>query len=103
PDLGGNFDTRLRQRVESAVAQPIDVAQGQPVRLECLAGTDDHPAARRVELHHEERLALRLAGAEAKSAALTDRIARNAFMPAEHAPVEMHDLARLRDAGTQPV
>ncbi len=54
---------------------------------------------RGIEPHDVERLADR----EAEAAALADGVVDDALVAAEHAAVEMDDLAGLRGAGPQPL
>ena len=88
-----------RNAAERLVAQPVDLAQMQPARRQRLARADDHPPAGRVEMDHIERLADR----DADAAALADRVVDDALVAAEHAPVDMDDVARLAGAGLQPL
>ena len=81
------FGRNVRQR---AVAQPVDVAQIDLVGLQRLARADDDARALGVEMHDVERLAR----GDADAAALADRVAQDAVMAAEHAAVDMDDVAR---------
>ncbi len=82
--LGGNV-------AEAAIAEPVDVAQMDALRLQRLARADDHAAAGGVEMHDVERLAR----GDADAAALADRVVQDAVMAAEHAPVDVDDVARF--------
>src|SRR5262245_65480180 len=66
-------------------------------RAQPLARADHHLAALGIELDHVEWLSCR----HANPAPLTDRIVDDAVMPAEHVPVNMDDVARLRGARAQ--
>ena len=83
--------------VERGVAEPIHVAQHEAADEKRLARTDDDAPVIRIELHHIERLAL----GDADAAALADGEMDDAVMAAEHAAVDMHDIAGLRRAGLQ--
>ena len=78
-----------RDVVERAVAQPVDGAQIDLVGLQRLARADDDARPLGVEVHDVERLA----GGDADAAPLADRVAQDAVMAAEHAAVDMDDVA----------
>ena len=81
---GGNVRKRR-------VTQPVDVAQIDLVGLQRLARADDDARALGVEVDDIERLA----GGNADAAALADRVAQDAVMAAEHAAVDMDDVAGI--------
>ena len=87
--LGEEFEPVGRDGVERTVAQPVDVAQEDLARLQRLARTDDDAGPLGIEMHDIERLA----GRDADAAPLADRVAQDAFMAAEHAAVDMDDVA----------
>ncbi len=60
------------------------------MRLQRFARPDDDARALGIQMHDVERLA----GRDADAAALADRVAQDAVVPAEHPPVDMDDLAR---------
>src|SRR5262249_55822062 len=86
-----DLETLADGAVERAVADPVDVAQANSIHPQRLARTDPDAARRGVELHHIERMA----GGDAEPLALADREMRNALMAAEHAAIEIRDVAGL--------
>ncbi len=96
---GENVDALLRQVGERAVAKPVDLAQIEPRRGQRLARADDHPPPDRVEVDDVERLA----DGNADAATLTDRVVDDAVVAAEHAPVDVDDVAGLGGTGLQPL
>src|SRR3546814_7909764 len=64
-----------------------------------LFRSTDHDTARlRLQAHDEQRLAF---AADAKAAALADGVVDDALVAAQHAAVEVHDLAGIGRARTQ--
>ena len=92
-----------RQMRERAVADPVHVAQRDGARLQRLARADDDLRLGGVEPHDEERLAAcaRHGGAEAEAAPLADRVMNDAGVAAQHAAVDMDDLAGHHRAGRE--
>src|SRR5690606_38305076 len=82
-----------------AVPQPVDVAEVEPACFErFLRPHDDTPGAG-IEMYHVERFAHR----DTDAAALADGEMQYAVVPAQHAAVEMHDLAAERRIRAQLV
>src|SRR5215470_13222461 len=79
------------------ICKPVHVPKGDLVRMQALARSDHNLPLCGIEAHDEEGLRAR----DAKPAALADRVVDDAGVSAEHAPVDMHDLARLRGAGLE--
>ena len=79
---------------ELSLAEPIDVALKNAARRQRFARADVDFCARRVERRDIERLG----GGDAKPAPLADRVMNDALVTAEHAAVDMDDLARRRGA-----
>src|SRR6516164_333349 len=101
---GAHLDEHLvpagAQRViDGVIAQPIDLTQPHPAGAQRLARPDHHAARRRIEPHHIERMA----GGDAESPPLADGEMDDAGMSAQHAAVEIDDLARLGCAGLEPL
>ena len=71
----------------------------QPARRQRLARTDDHAASGRVEMDDVERLA----DGDADAAPLADRVVDDAVVAAEHAAVDVDDVAGLAGAGLEPL
>src|SRR5581483_12501356 len=88
---GEDFEPLPGQFGEPPVADPVDVAKKEAVRGERLARADDDTPARGVEMNDVERLP----DGDADAAALPDRIADDAVVAAEHATVDMDDVAGL--------
>ena len=86
-----------RKRLDLAVADPVHVAKLEARLRERRAGSDDHPRPLRIEADDIERLS----GRDAEPAPLADRVMDDARMPAEDAPVDMDDIARLGSLGHQ--
>ena len=84
---------------EIAVADPVDVAQTDAGRRQRLARADDHARRPRIERDDIERLR----GGDAEAAALADRVVEDAGVAAEHAAVDMDDVAGLGGARQQPL
>ena len=84
---------------ELAGADPVEIAQLHERRRQRLARADDDAPARRVERDDIERLA----GGDAEAAALADGVMQDAVVAAEHAAVDMDDVAGLGGAGHQPL
>ena len=80
-----------QRSLDRAVADPVHVAQRDAPRRERLARADHDAARCRVEAHHVERLA----GRDAEPAPLADGVMDDAVMAAEHAAVEIDDVAGL--------
>ena len=81
-----------------AVAEPVHLVHRRPCG--CASAARGPTTTRRalgVEPDHEERLA----AADAEAAALADGVADDALVAAEHAAVEVDDLAGLGGAGPQ--
>ena len=68
-------------------------------RPQRLARADHDAARRRIEPHHEKRLGR----GDAEAAALADGEIDDAVVPAEHAAVEIDDLAGLERVRLQPL
>ena len=85
-----NIEPVARQGSERHIAEPVDVAQVDAACLQRLPRADDHARALRVQMDDVERLAQR----DADAAALADRVMDDAVVAAEHAPVDMDDVAR---------
>src|SRR5262245_4442659 len=77
--------------IESAVTDPVDVAQDDSIHPERLSRADDNTSARGIKPQHIQRTAR----GNAEALALTDREMRNALMPSEHAATEVDDVTRL--------
>ena len=82
-------------RRERAVAEPVHVREPDAAGRQRLARADDHLRRVGVEPDDVERLADR----DAEAAALADGVVDDALVAAEHAAVEMDDLAGPRRAG----
>jgi hypothetical protein len=82
---------RAKRLVDAALAQPIDIAQPHPAGAQRLARPDHHPARRGIEPHHIQRMAR----GDAEPAPLADGEMDDAGMRAEHAAVEIDDVAGL--------
>ena len=87
----------IERLVETALAEPVDVAQRDPARAQRLARADDDPPRRGIEPHHIERLA----GGDAEAPPLADGEMDDAVMAAEHAAVEIDDVAGIGRARHQ--
>src|SRR5262245_57818339 len=83
--------------LNGALADPVDVAQPHAAGAQRLARADDDAPRRRVEPHHIERIA----GRNAKPAALSDREANDAVMSAEPLAHEVDHVGRLGRARPQ--
>src|SRR5262249_30453606 len=70
-----------------------------PAGAQRVARADNHAARLRIEPHHIEWVA----GGDAEPAALADGEMDDAGMPAQHAAVEIDDLARLGRARLEPL
>ena len=81
----------MREILERVLAKPVHFAKGELPHAERLAGAHHHLAARGIELQHIERLAR----GDANALTLADRVVDDPAMAAEHAPVDMHDVAGL--------
>ena len=88
---------RRRIVAKRTIAQPVDVAQGEDVDGEVRAGTDHDLVAGGIEADHEQRLG----GGDPEAAALADREMHDAVVTAEHAAIDVHDIAGLDGAGPQ--
>src|SRR5262249_15636088 len=77
--------------------QPVDLPEVRARASQGRTRAHDDPAPRRIELHHVERLSARDSG----PAALADGEMDYAFMPAEHAAIDMMNLAGFGSAGPQ--
>ncbi len=75
----------------SLLAQPVDFLQRTPRDQQSLARAHDHPAAVGVDLHHEQRIAHR----HVQPPTLSDGIAGDPFVAAQHPAVQMDDVPRL--------
>src|SRR6185437_11221700 len=93
-----NLETVADGVVEHTVADPVDVAKPDAIHPQRLARTDDDAVRRRVEPQHVKRLV----GRNAQSLALADGEVRDALMGAEHAAIEVDDVARLHRIRLQP-
>ena len=98
-DLGETGETISRHIENIAVAQPVDIAQINLTGFQRLLRADNDAARAGVEMDDIERLA----GGDADAAALADRVVQNAIMAAEHAAVQMNDIARQRRVRLQLV
>ena len=87
--LGEHLHAVGRQVFQRAVTKPVHVAQMHLAGFQRLARTDDDARVLGIEMDHVERLA----GRDADAAALADRIAQNAVVAAEHAAVDVDDVA----------
>ena len=83
---------RLAGLGQGVMAQPIEPAHLDVPLQQRLARADDHAAGRRIDPHHIKRLAF----GNAKAAALADGVVNDALVVAQHAAIEMHDVARLQ-------
>ncbi len=82
---------------ERPVTNPVQIAQSHASGRQGFAGTDNDPRMRGVEPHDIERHGnSSIIEADAEAAALADRVIDDAGMAAEHAPIQMHDIAGLR-------
>jgi len=82
---------------ERPIAQPVHLAQLDPMRQQRFARADDHFALSSVDAHDIKWLGR----GDADPASLADGVVDDAVVPAELAPVDMHDVARLRRIGAQ--
>src|SRR5690606_38462758 len=99
-DTRKNGNAVLGQPLERFVAKPVDIAQHKAVGLYRSARSDDDAPRRRVEFHHEERLALGPISTDTESAPLPGREIDDAVVMAQDSPVEMNDLSRPRGTGS---
>src|SRR5262252_4745933 len=84
-------------RAYRLVCEPVHVPKGDPVRMQAFARPDHDLPLCGIEAHDEEGLRAR----DAEPAALADRVVDDAGVPAEHAPIDMHDVTSLRGAGLE--
>src|SRR3982074_2567803 len=84
-------------RIDAAFAEPIDIAQPHPAGAERLARPDHDPARRGVKPYHIKRMAR----GDAESTPLADGEMDDAGMCAEHAAVEVDDVAGLGRTGLE--
>ncbi len=87
------------ERQDRAVADPVDVAQRHARASPAPRAGRRPPAPRGVEPHHEQRLAARRRRRGRR--ALADGVMDDAVVAAEHAAVQMDDVARHRRARAQ--
>src|SRR3954469_22990913 len=85
--------------IDGVLAQPIDLAQAHPAGAQRLARAHDHAACRRIEPHDIERML----GGDAEPAALPHGEMDDAGMAAQHAAVEIDNVAGLRRPGLEPL
>src|SRR6516225_7506051 len=97
-DLDVDFAMIADRFVDRAIAEPVHVTQANATGPQCFARADHDPARRRVETHDIERRT----GGDTKPAPLADGEMDNAVMAAEHATLQIDDLAGPGGAGTQP-
>src|SRR5262252_2897413 len=97
-DLDVDFAMTADRFVDRAIAQPVHIAQANAAGPQCFARADHNPARRRVETHDIERRT----GRDTKPAPLADSETNNAVMAAEHAALEIDNLAGPGGARTQP-
>src|SRR5262249_25537747 len=87
-----------QRTVDAALAQPVDLAQPHPAGAQGIARPDHDAPRGGVEPDHVERTA----GGDAKPATLTDGEMDDAGMAAEHAAVEIDDVAGLGGPRLEP-
>src|SRR5436190_354714 len=85
--LGGRGERR-----QFALAQPVHVAQPDGLGHQRLARPHYDPAGTMLELDHVERLA----GGDAETLPLPDRVVDDALVLPQHSAVEMDDFALLQ-------
>ena len=83
--------------VDVAIADPVDVAQHDAVHLQRLARADHDAAVGGLQPHHVKRRG----GRDAEAAALADGEIGDAVVAAEHAAVEIDDVAGVHRVRTQ--
>ena len=99
-DLDENLAAIVGQRLlDRPVADPVDLAQLHAAPAQRLARPDDHAPGRRIEPDHIERMP----GGDAETAPLPDREMDDAVVAADHAAVEIDDVAGLGGARPQPL
>src|SRR5690606_6178866 len=86
---GEHLDAVGAEFFRFAVAQPVERPHADTPGLERLAGPHDDARVRRVDMDDVERIA----GGNAEAAALAHRVAQDALVPAQHATVDVDDLA----------
>src|SRR5579871_1676211 len=87
-----NLETPANRAIDLAIADPVDVAELNAIHPQRFARADHDAARRGIEPHDKQRRA----GGDAEPSPLADREMRNALMPAQHAAVEIDDIARLK-------
>src|SRR5216683_4662087 len=88
-----------QRMVDAALAQPVDLAQPHPAGTQGIARPDHDAARGGIEPDHVERMA----GGDAEPAPLADGEMDDAGMAAEHAAVEVDDVAGLGGPGLEPL
>ena len=97
-DFNEDIQSRFRNFCQSAITQPVDVAQDQRFCGQKRAWADNHLCFCRIKAQHIERFA----AGNAEPATLADGIVNNALMLAQNLSADMNDLARLHGFRLQP-
>jgi len=93
-----HLDAVADDALQRTIADPVDVAQLDPIHPQRLAWTHHDAAARGIELDDVKRRA----GGDAQSLALADGEMNDALMPADDVAAEIDDIAGLDRTGLQP-
>src|SRR5215472_4527026 len=97
-DLDMDFGMIADRFLDCAIAEPVYVAEPNATGPQRFARADQYAARRRVETYDIEWGT----GGDAKPPPLTDSEVNNAVMAAEHAAIQIDDLAGSGGARTQP-